>query len=379
MNYTSYLFKFRFILLLLSGFIVFSTSGSSHASVYIADVIGRYLPTINLAMEPGAYEKIKLLPGNEDNSGGMIAMSFDEERDFYGFSVLICDEKNAKLYENRKSAACFRKEIDLKSDILRYKFKGSEAYYMFVVNRTKPLSTTRKITIVPYLYTAMNAPVRERLESRLNLMNEQLDYFFGLEPLNYAVIPCQKTFIPSSIENRTLTICSELMIGEDAVPNKDLLLGAIAYELTSFLKHEWEIKEIRDNEDRLEFTSMLIMLFSKNKKPFTDFLNLWEQVTELEGILKKYPQYDQKMSLMENVNELIEINNDSFTKIDQWLHITYDNMTNAILEQIREGDYRHFGFLRDTARVVLKRRYEQELRAKNPQSDEPKNIISDFW
>ena len=237
MNKSSYTFRFWLLSFLVLG-LSLSNVGSAQANVYIADIIGRYLPTINLEMEPGAYEKIKILPGNSQNVGGMLAISFKEEKEFYGFSVLICDEKNAELYQDRKSASCFRKEIDFKTDVLKYRFKGSETYYMFVVNRSQPLKTVRKITLTPYIYTALNEPVRKNLEARLETMNAQLDAFFGLEPINFAVIPCQKQFIPSSIENRTITICSELMIDEAAAPDKDLLLGAIAFELTSFLQKE---------------------------------------------------------------------------------------------------------------------------------------------
>ncbi len=351
----------------------------SYANVYIGDIIGRYLPTINLLMEPGAHEKIKILPGNNLNNGGMLAMTFEEGRDFFGFSVLICDEKNARLYEKRKSASCFRKEIDLKSDVLKYKFEGSKTYYLFVVNRSQPLRTDRKITIVPYIYTSLNPVIRDSLKENLKEMNTKLDYFFGLDAYNYAVIPCQKNFIPSSTQERTITVCSELMMGADAVPDKDLLLAAIFYELASFLEKEWKITEIYDSEDRLQFVSMLIMYFSKDKKPFLKFLDLIKDVEETQTILTKYPHHDKELGRSEYINELISINNDPFTKIDQWLNIAYDNTSNPVLENIRDGDYRHFGFLRDTARVVIKRRYEQELRAKNPQGDEPKNIISDFW
>ena len=348
------------------------------ASVFINDVIGRYLPTIKIRMEPGAYEKFLILPGNDDNSGGLLVMSFAEEREFFGFSALICNEENAKKYEARDKAQCFRKEIDVKSDVFKYKFKGSEKYYLFIVNRSQPLRTKRDITVTTYAHTALTPAVRERLKGDIDLIQEKLNVFFDTTPINYGVVPCDTKFVPSSTEQRTVTVCSELMLGRNMVPDKDMLLSAVFYQIVPILEKDWKVDEVNSMMERLQFTTMLTMLFSETKDPFNKFVNLFEEIPEIYNIMQKYPQHEEDLEYLDYFNKLISISNDPFSSIDHWLNMAYDHMEADMLERIKAGDLRHFGVLRNSARLVLKRRYEQELEA-NKVKEEPKNIISDFW
>lgn len=354
---------------------------SAYANVFVDEVIGRYLPKIELRMEPGAHEKYLILPGNQENSGGLLAIKFQEHKEFYGFSALICNAENAVKYEARESALCFRKEIDLKSDVLRFKYEGAETYYLFIVNRTKPLRTKRHITATLYAYTPMTEEIRQTLIEQVNFVNEKLTIFFGIEPINFAIVPCQKKYIPSSVENRTITACSEMVLGDDMVPDYELMLSGLFYDIGPILERDWGTKQINNTSDRLEFVSTMIMIFSRDKQGFSKFLNLLDRVPDMEGILRKNPNFDQEEdTLLKYVNKLIKISNDPFTQTDQWSSLAYENMTNEVLEKIKQGDIKHFSSLRDLARIVLKRRYEQKLRAENPPTDdEQKNIISDFW
>ncbi len=375
-----FFFQYAFIFL-LSISVCFSVSvgQAAQANVYIADIIGRYLPKVVLHMDPGGYDRQAIISANDKNVDGVLYVEFQEARGYYGFSALVCDEENAKKYEMRDKADCFRKEIDVKSDTLRFNYKSHKSYYLFIVNRSKPLSMKRDITVTPYIYSKLTPEVRGELTTEIEKIDAQLNRFFSVGPLNYAVIPCRKKFIPSSIENKTLTICSELILQPNSLPQKNLLMGGIFYAIPEILEAKWEVSEIKTLSDHIEFVSMMIMLFSKDKVPYLQFMDLIETNPDVHTILVQFPAHKADKTRRDYINILIDINNTPFEKIDRWLNIAYEHMNNPGLEVIRDAKYRHYGFLRDIARVILKRRYEQELEANKVEPEKEKNIISDFW
>jgi len=352
------------------------TPASAETGVFIDKIIGRYLPTFRLQMEPGAYKKLPIMGGNSDDVGGLLVIDFTEEKEFYGFSALICDEENAKKYEAREKAHCFRKEIDVKSDQLKYKFEGSEVYYLFIVNRTQPLRTNRDIIVQTYAYTNLTPVVRERLKEQITYIQNKLNAYFDTKPINYGVVSCDNKYVPSDPAKRTITLCSELILANNMIPDPDLLMNALFFQIIPILENDWRIDKVSNMYEQLQFMATMTFLFSETKDPFTKFLDLFEDVPQVYLIMKKFPQHEEELTYIDYYNKLIDISNDPFSSIDRWLNMAYENMNGDILEQIRKGELMHFGILRNAARLVLKRRYELKLERGK---EEPKNIISDFW
>jgi hypothetical protein len=366
--------------LLLSLLLIILTANISHAyaKVHIGNLIGRYLPEIKLFMEPGAFEKMLILPGNSEQIDGILTLKFKEKDNYFGFSALICNKKNAELYAAKKKASCNRTEIDGPQDIVKFNFKGSEEYYLFVVNRTKPLTVQRDIAINAYALTSLNKKTRDNIEKNLHDLNMQLGLFFKHEPWNYAIIPCAAKYVPSSFDKKTLTVCSELVLSDGIVPDFGLMKTAIFYEITPYFKQEWDVKEIKIEQDRIEFGLMLMFLFSEKIDPLKKYIELLEKNRELQNIYITQNAKDA-ITWEERVNLLYEISSDTFTMMDEWLTIAYDHLNPDVLEQIKEGKYRHYGYLRNAARLVLKRLVEEEAEKNRVPEEEEKNIISDYW
>lgn len=348
------------------------------AETFIADTLHRNLPPASFAIKAGNYKKHPILPGNSDKTGGLLMIKFKESRGYYGFSAMICDADNTDRYETNRKANCYRQNIDLETDILKYKFEGDQAYYLFIINKTIPVNIDRSIAIEAQAFTQLTPDQRDATKNYIALLNETLAAYFKSAPFNVALVPCQSKVIPSSEATRTLTICSEFALENGIALDNDLLRATFLYEAAPFLAKDWgEDKKLQTEQDRLQLMAALMMIFSETIDPFKKYLTLHAENPDLERIISQIPAHGgTEATLSERLAIMNDIYVQPFAQIDRWLNISYDHMTSATLEKIKSGELHHYGYLRNAARLILKQRFET---ANPSEFQEEDNIISDFW
>ena len=322
---------------------------------FMYDPLSRYVPDIKLAMEPADMQNRLLLPKNPNQIPSQVRLSFYVKEGIYGFVVLICDADNLQFYLKNEPSTCTRYEIGAPTDVVTFSSDGKKDYYILVINKARPVPVIREITVSPYLTIHMPDNVTEKTEQFLNDMMRQLRERHEIETLNFAVVPCRERYIPSNYKTRTITLCSELILGDTLAPDQVLLMMDLFYELVPFLVKDWELPILANETERIKFALTMMMTFIDNERPLSHYHRVISSTTQAANLWERM-QLAGEFSFEERSQAIFDFVSLPYKSADDWMPIIYKNMTTEMLQNIRDKKLNHYGDRRNEARLIINRR-----------------------
>lgn len=321
--------------------------------IFIAEMLSRYIPGGRFEMmEPATINKTLLIPSNPHYIPSRVTLTFKEANNVYGFPVLICDEENTELYFDKRPAECDRYQIDSPEQIVSFTSDGRHNYYLIVMNKAVPVPVTRTITVNAKSGLFLPQDVKDRTKQVLLKIMSELKTRHDTEPLNFAIVPCEDTYIPSNPQTRTLTLCSDLILGDTLAPDQSLLMMTLFYELAPILLDDWELPAFSVEEERIRFALSLFMTFIDSNAPLDYYYDTLEATPQGDDVWQRM-QMEGRFTFYDRLKVISTFLSNPNKENDHWMRIIYAHMTDETLRNIKDKKLHHYGARRNEARMIL--------------------------
>ena len=321
--------------------------------VFIADMLSRYVPSGRFEeMEPATLKKTLLIPSNPHYIPSRVTLTFNEANNVYGFSALICDEENTELYFAKRPAACDRHEIASPEQVVTFTSDGRHNYYLIIMNKAVPVPVTRTITANTRSVLFLPQNIKDKTKEVLLKLMSELKTRHDTAPLNFAVVPCQDTYIPSNAQTRTITLCSDLILGDTLAPDQSLLMMTLFYELAPILMDDWELPAFSVEEERIRFALSMFMTFIDSNAPLDYYYDTLEASPQSDDLWQRM-QMAGRFTFYDRLKVISTFLSNPNKENDKWMRTIYAHMTDETLRNIQDKKLHHFGARRNEARMIL--------------------------